>query len=229
MRHFFMKEQGNTIVEATIVYPVTIFVFFVLLYASLFLCQRANLQANLEDALIYYKNAGTDTYVSVDDKMRFYKEGETIHAKGNCYEVPGKLNPYRRIGKALGNALGFEEISSDKFSQFFHSSCGHMFFYTGKNVQVELESVTDALLYKKITAKATQTLKSPINLAIVGATHKMTIVAKATVVVVDGDDMIRDIDFAGDVIKDTKFGTAVSEVAGKAMNFYDDLKEKLGI
>lgn len=229
MRHFFTKEQGDTIVEATIVYPLTIFVFFVLLYASLFLCQRANLQANLEDALIYYKNVGTDTYVSVEDKMRFYKEGETIHAKGNRYEVSGKLNPYRRIGKVLGNALGFEEISSDKFSQFFHSSCGHMFFYTGKNVRVELESVTDALLYKKITAKATQTLESPINLAIVGATHKMTVVAKATVVVVDGDDMIRDIDFAGDVIKDTKFGAAATDLAGKALNFYEDLKEKLGI
>lgn len=229
MRRFLTKEQGDTIVEATIVYPVTILVFFVLLYASIFLCQRANLQANLEDALIYYKNVGTDTYVYVNDKMTFQKEGETISADGNHYEVSQKLNPYRRIGKAIGNAVGYEEISSDKFSEFFHSSCGHMFFYSGKNVKVELESVTDAVLYRKIKARATQTVETPINIAMVGATNSMTIAAEATVIVIDGDDTIRDIDFAGDIIKNTKLGEAVTDAAGKAMDYYDELKGKLGI
>lgn len=229
MRRFWKKEQGDTIVEATIVYPVTIMVFFVLLYASIFLCQRANLQANLEDALVYYKNVGTDTYVYVNDKMAFHKEGETISADGNRYEVSRKLNPYRRIGKAIGNAIGYEEINSGKFSEFFHSSCGHMFFSRGSNVKVELESVTDAIIYKKIKAKATQTVETPINIAMVGAANSMTIAAEATVVVIDGDDTIRDIDFAGDIVKNTKFGEAVTDVAGKAMDYYEKLKEKLGI
>lgn len=222
-------ENGNTIVEASIVYPITIFVFFVLFYSALFLCQRANLQANLEDALIYYKNVGTDTYVSVNDSMVFSNEGDTVAATGNEYRVTAKLNPYRRVGKAVTNAIGFKEINSDDFSKFFHSSYGHMFFDNGNNVEVELVKVTDAILYKKITARATQTVQSPINIAIVGAKNSMVISAEATVVVVDGDDMIRDIDFAVDMVEKTKLGEAAKEVAGKAMGFYDDLKETLGI
>ena len=74
-----------------------------------------------------------------------------------------------------------------------------------------------------------QTVESPVNIAIVGATNKMTITAEATVVIVDGDDMIRDIDFAGDMIKDTQFGVAAAEAAGKALDFYKNLKAKLGI
>lgn len=229
MKRFLKCEQGDTIVEATIVYPLTFFVFFVLLYASIFLCQRANLQANLEDALIYYKNAGTDTYVSADDKMSFFRDDVTISAEGSHYDASQKLNPYRRIAKAIGNAFGSDEISASDFSNFFHSSVGHMFFDEGNNVNVELVKVMDTALYKEITARAAQTVESPVNIAIVGATNKMTITAEATVVIVDGDDMIRDIDFAGDMIKDTKFGVAAAEAAGKALEFYKKLKEKLGI
>lgn len=217
-------ESGHTIVEATIVYPVTIMVFFVLLYASLFLCQRANLQASLEDALVYYKHVGSDTYVTAGANLSFESDGTTIHATGNCYEPPKKLDPYRHIFRTLGGG----GAGGGDFAKFFRSAYSHMFFDNGSNVQVTLRT-EDYLIYRRLTATASQQLKTAVNIALVGAENTMDITAQAAVVVVDGDDMIRDIDFAGDIIEDTKLGKAVSGVVRKAVDFYNNFKTKMGI
>lgn len=225
MRSIDFKESGYTIVEATIVYPVTVMLFFVILYASLFLCQRANLQAKLEDALIYYKNEATDTFVSANESMIITKENELIKIAGNSYEVESSINPYRHIGAALGNAIGING-NQDKFSKLFHSRYGTMFFDDGENIKVEVISVTDAILYRKITVRATQQVSAPINLAFVGAENSMTLSAEATAIMVDGDDLIRDFDFAVDLVENTKVGKKAKELAGKAMEYYEKLKEK---
>lgn len=224
MKKIEKNESGHTIVEATIVYPVTILVFFVLLYASLFLCQRANLQANLEDALIYYKHVNSDTYVTAGSELSFEANGEEIFAVGNQYESPKKLDPYRHIFHTLTGG----NLSSSNFASFFRSAYGHMFFDDGSNVQVTLKE-NDYLIYRKLTATAKQTVESPINISFVGATNTVDITAQATVVVVDGDNMIRDIDFAGDILEDTRLGKAASGVAEKAVGFYNKFKEKFGI
>lgn len=215
-------ESGHTIVEATIIYPVTIILFFVLLYASLFVCQRANLQANLEDALIYYKNVDTDTYVMADKVMSFTTDGNTIAATGNTYTTPEKLDPYRHIFKTLGAG----QISSGDFKSFFLSSYSHMFFSDGSNIDVTITE-KDYLIYKRITATATQTVKSAINISMVGATNSVTISSTASAVVMDGDSMIRDIDFAKDIVSETKVGQKASEIVDKAVNLYNELKSKL--
>lgn len=225
------KEKGNTIVEATIVYPITIMTFFVLLYLSIFLCQRANLQANLEDALVYYKSVGTDTYVSVDSALSYNMEDITDHAKGNSYHVTEKLNPYRKLGNAL--AKGFlqavgSKTSESGFAKFFRSGSGHMFFDDGSNVSISYKE-NDFVIYKRITATATQTVKAPINLSMVGGKNSMVITAQATAVVVDGDDTIRDIDFAGHLIDNSVVGEKLRETVSKVTDFYGKLKEKMGI
>ena len=231
MYKILKSQKGYAIVEATVIYPITIMTFFVLLYLSLFLCQRANLQANLEDALIYYKNVGSDSYVSVDSKMGFTDEEVTVSAKGNSYHVNGKLNPYRKLGNALvkgfQEAVGIQTGESD-FTKFFRSSSGHMFFDDGSNVSITYNE-DDFVIYKRITATATQTVNAPINLAMVGGKNAMVISAQASVVVVDGDDMIRDIDFAGHLIDNSVVGEKIREVTGKITEFYGKLKEKLGI
>lgn len=61
------KEKGHIAVEAIIILPIAVLSTLLLLYLSLFLFQRASLQAALETTLVYYKNTVTDTYVT---KMR---------------------------------------------------------------------------------------------------------------------------------------------------------------
>ena len=224
MREKNNNEIGHTIVEATIIYPITIMLFFVLLYGALFVCQSANLQASLEDALVYYKNVGSDTYVKVGDTLSFETDGNTIHEYGGQYGTTKKLDPYRHIFSTFTR----DTINGTDFKNFFLSSYKHMFFSDGSNIDVTIKE-EDYLIYKRVTATATQKVEAPINIAMVGADNSLNITANASVVVMDGDSMIRDVDFAKDAISQTKLGKKVKELVGKAKDLYVKMKDKLGV
>ena len=101
-----------------------------------------------------------------------------------------------------------------------------MFFDDGSNVSISYKE-NDFVIYKRITATATQTVKAPINLSMVGGKNSMVITAQATAVVVDGDDAIRDIDFAGHLIDNSVVGEKLRETVSKVTDFYGKLKEKI--
>ena len=47
--------------------------------------------------------------------------------------------------------------------------------------------------------------------------------------ITNGDDFIRNIDFAVDIVEDTKIGQAAGQFVDKVKNFYDKFKEKFGV
>ena len=52
-----LKDQkGDVVVEAAVIFPAAILMVIILLYLSIILFQKANLQAGLETALTYYKS-----------------------------------------------------------------------------------------------------------------------------------------------------------------------------
>ena len=55
MYKLWKEQDGLAIVEATILLPFCFIMVIAIYYASIFMCQKANLQANLQTALIYYK------------------------------------------------------------------------------------------------------------------------------------------------------------------------------
>lgn len=57
----------------------------------------------------------------------------------------------------------------------------------------------------------------------------MVIEASGTVVVSDGDEFIRDVDFAIDIIEDTKLGELAQNAVGKVTEFYNSFKDKFNI
>ena len=103
-----------------------------------------------------------------------------------------------------------------------------MFFDSGENVQLSAES-KNYIVYKTITATATQTVKPAISLKMVGGRDTITISATATAVVTNGDDFIRNTDFVVDIVSKTKLGQKASERVDKAIDFYDSFKKKFNI
>lgn len=219
MREFCKDEVGLAIVEATMLLPICMIMVIALYYAAIFMCQKANLQANLQNALIYYKNVESDTYVEAFDEMAYVSAGGMVSAAGSSYGEPAYLFPYRFFG------MSFEASS---FQSFFRSMCGNMFFDDGSNVQLEAME-TNYVIYKAITATATQTVKPAVSLAMVGVKDQMTISVTGTVVISDADEFIRDVDFAIDIIEDTAIGQAAGELVDKAVEFYNTFKEKFHI
>ena len=219
MREFHKSERGLAVVEATILLPFCIIMVIAVYYASIFMCQRANLQANLQNALIYYKNVESDTYVTANATMDYSNSSNTVTAVGSGYSTPQELFPYRFFGMKF-NKAGFES--------FFRSVCGHMFFDTGDNVVLEVDK-TNFVIYKTITATATQTVQPAISLSMLGLSNEIVISVTGEVVVNDADDFIRNVDFVIDIINETWLGQKASGMVDQAVEWYNKFKAKFNI
>ena len=121
--------------------------------------------------------------------------------------------------------MKFDEGS---FETFFRSMYKYMFFDDGESVEFKPKK-TNYIIYKEISVTATQTIKPAINLAMVGADNEIEIVVTGKAVVSDGDDFIRNVDFAVDIFNQTSLGKKAQELVGKAKEFYDKFKEKFHI
>lgn len=215
MRKFIKEERGLAVVEATLLLPFCMIMVIAVFYAAIFMCQKANLQANLQNSLIYYKNVSSDTFVQADGKISYTGDTGT-DASGSSYSVDGKKFPYRFLG------MSFESSSMESF---FRSMCGYMFFDMGENVQFTAKS-ENYVVYKMITATATQTVKPAINLSMVGASNEMTITVTGKAVVNDADELIRNVDFVVDIVADTKLGQQISSLAQKVSDAYTKFTSK---
>lgn len=217
MQTFRKSEQGTAMVEATLMLPFCMIMIVGVLYAALYLCQKANIQSNLETALLYYKAAESDTYVESKSQMEY--SGNGLEAAGSNFGEIRYLNPYRFF---------FMDFKESDYKSFFKSICGHMFFDTGESVAITAQK-HNYVFYKSIEATATQTVKPPINLSMVGGPQAMTIEVTGEIVINDGDDFIRNVDFAIDMLADTKLGKFVQGIGQKTQEIYGKFKDVLHV
>lgn len=215
------KECGLVVVEATIILPIAILSVILLLYLSLFLFQRANLQACLETSLVYYKNTVTDTYVTKNSELEYTITGNDTMASGNSYSATEPLNPYRGLF-GDGHHLGDEEA----FKDYFRSVAGNMLFDDDLSLTIDYSNY---VILKQLKVTATQTVEAPIDFGILGVDNQYEISAAARVNVVDHDDMIRNVDYAIDIIEDTKLGELARNFAAKFTEAYGKMKEILKV
>lgn len=223
MRKFSLKkEYGGIEVEAVFILPIAILSTILLLFLSLFMFQRANLQASLETALVYYKNTITDAHVKQNEKMKYVKTENSSVASGNSYSVEDSLNPYRGI---LGT--GYKSLASEMdFEEYFRSIAKGMLFDENMSFDVK---VTNYVLFKRMEVTVTQKIKAPINFDLLGVNNELTISATSQVNIVDHDDMIRNVDYAIDIVEDTKLGNLARDFASKFGVIYGQFTSALGI
>ena len=214
------QEQGSAEVEAVIILPIAILSVAMLLYLSLFLFQRANLQACLETALVYYKNTVTDTYVKKNDTVNYTQADQSYIGAGNSYAAAEPLSPYRGI---LGD--GGNLNSSEGFEKYFRSVAGKMLFNEGLEVEIDY---TNYVFLKQFEVTAVQDVSFPLDLSILGIGREYKISATARVAVADHDSTIRDVDYAIDILEDTKLGDIARDCAKKVGDAFQKMKDILG-
>lgn len=214
------KERGAVEVEVTVILPVAILSVAMLLYLSLFLFQRANLQACLETALVYYKNEVTDTYVTKDSQVGYVKNEDSYMGAGNSYSVTGPLDPYLGTFGDKGNLN-----DDDAFKTYFFSVAGRMLFSDNLSLSIDYSNY---VLLKQFEVTAAQEVSFPLDLSILGIGKEYQITATARVAVSDHESMIRNVDYAIDLLEDTKLGEMAKGLAQKVGDAYKKLKELLG-
>ncbi len=214
------REQGSAEVEAIIILPIAILSVAMLLYLSLFLFQRANLQACLETVLVYYKNTVTDTYVKKAGTVKYAQADNNYIGAGNSYSAAEPLSPYRGMFGDGGNLNSREE-----FEKYFRSVAGNMLFNRGLEVEIDY---TNYVFLKQFEVTAIQDVSFPLDLSILGIGREYKISATARVAVADHDSTIRDVDYAIDILEDTKLGEIAKDFAEKVGKAFQKMKDILG-
>ena len=215
------KEEGAVEVEATVILPLAVLSIVFLLYLSLFLFQRANLQAALETSIIYYRNSVTDPYVTRNSAVVYSAaEGNAVGA-GNSYEASRPLNPYRGMFGDSGN-LG----SQSDFEKYFHSVTGNMLFNDDLSLTITYHN---GLIADEFEVTAVQKVVFPMDLSLIGVGKEYEITATARVAAVDHDALIRDADYAIDLVEDSRIGEYAKSIAAKVSEAYGKFKSILGV
>ena len=216
------KESGAVEVEATFILPMAILSVILLLYLSLFMCQKANLQAGLETSLVYFKNTMTDAYVTQTVGLTSVLEDSIYKASGNSYAVNGVLNPYEGL---FGDP--YDMSNDQKFEDYFRTVAGNMLFDDGDDLKISVD-YSNGIIYKEMEVTAVQMVEAPIDFSFIGVGNGYEISATARVVVMDSEDMIRNVDYAIDIVEDTKIGEWANNLVESISSTYQKFRKLLG-
>jgi hypothetical protein len=191
-------------------------------FAAIYVCQKANLQANMQNTLIYYKNTYSDTFIGVADEPSYSQaDGKDIMESVNKYDASKFKNPYRFFMMDKPGS-GFEKL--------FKTMYGHMFFASPDNENITVKvKTTNYVVYQALTVDVEQSFEPAVSLAMVGVDNKMNITVSGTVVISDGDDFIRNTDLVIDIIENTEIGKAAKEIVSDAVKVYEKFKDVFGV
>ena len=218
MRYKDKKEQGDVVVEATIILPIAIFCVIFLLYTSIFICQKALLQSALETSVVYFKNTLTDNYVSQNDTVTYTTGEDSVVAQGNSYLADQPINPY---GKFF---VGEKKLSPSEFEKYFDSIAKNLLYKEHLTLTIDYSNY---ILFKEIRVTAEQILEFPIDLSAIGISGDVNLSAAVRVAVVDHDELIRNTDYAIDILEDTKVGEVAGKIASKVGEVYNKMRSCL--
>lgn len=218
MMNTLKNQKGDVVVEAAVIFPAAILMVIILLYLSIILFQKANLQAGLETALTYYKSTVTDMYVSAQKAAVYEAKDGTTSADGNTYNATTPINPYDEL---FGN---LHKLNETDFTAFFNSVAGNMLFPGEVEITFNYKNY---VIYKELEASAVQTIELPIDFSFIGLDNKYTITANAKNAVSDHDDMIRNTDYAVALLKKNELGEAAFNIADKVRELYEKFSKLL--
>lgn len=218
MKYNDKNEQGEVVVEATIILPIAILCVIFLLYTSLFIFQKAILQSALETSVVYFKNTLTDNYVSQNETVTYTTGDDGTTAQGNSYQVSGPLNPYNKF------TITDKKLSQQEFEKYFYSIAKNLLYKDNLTLSIDYSNY---ILLKEIRVTAEQVLEFPIDLSIIGISGDVNLSAAARVAVVDHDELIRNADYAIDILEDSKVGEVAGKLASKIGAVYNKMRDKL--
>lgn len=218
MKYKNKNEQGDVVVEATVILPIAILCVIFLLYTSIFICQKALLQSALETSVVYFKNTLTDNYVSQNEAVTYTTGEDSVVAQGNSYSATQPLNPYAKY------VVGKKKLSQSEFETYFNSIAKNLLYK--ENLELKID-YSNYILFKEIKVTAKQQLKFPIDLSVIGIDGDVDLSAAVRVAVVDHDELIRNTDYAIDILEDTKVGEVAGKIASKVSEVYNKMRECL--
>lgn len=217
MKKFFKDQRGAfLIVEAAIIYPIMLVMIMSLLFISMMLAMKANMQSALEISLMYYRNELTDTYTVFIDDLGKNNAADTNFTKLN--EPRGWSNIYVNAVSEI-----FDKPDNEKFKKMFFNNYKFLNFSSGERggtfnstgIEVNIESGGNFIIYRELKATAEQTITLPFINGIFGIDNKFVISSSAKIIVSDGVSVMRITDVVDYAMHKTGADTKLEEFADK--------------
>ena len=196
MRVFAYNTRGDAVVEATILFPVMIFIFAGLVLLAVYLPTRSALQQATQYAATAIATEWSDTWLFFDESsMGFYWEHD-INRLDNVYT---SLFSSARDPEAIA-----QDIVADIEGRSISSKSGDL------TVRAHYEN---HILYREIIVTAAREFSVPVNLSIIRFPETIPITVSSTAVVQDGEEFVRNAAMAADFVEFVKERFGLSDLS----------------
>lgn len=203
------NKSGMVIVEASIVFPIMLFVLILLIYMGNAFYEKAQI-----DSIVVQKAISGSNYCS-DPLLEALKINN--NALPSCSEL--ETEPYRYIFGGRGDieAMISSEIEaaiSTGTSTFFSNMSP-----TIKTPSSEIAKFNNYVVYSTFSVNVEYVIKFPISFLGEDTPPILTITSGAEVPVGDPAEFIRNTDMVIDYFHGTKIGQSISDAFGKLNDF----------
>lgn len=194
LRRSVKNTNGDAVVEATILFPIMIMIFSALVLLAMYLPQRMLLQEVAQYTATAVAAEASDTYVAFDDN-------------GNRIRKAPDISVYVTAFKGI---FGSGDLQ-DHAQQIANYMAQNAIMPVSSQIIAEVE-VKNFVVYKEIAVTLTQTVPMPVDLSFIGFPTELRIEQQAGAVVQNGDEFVRNVDIAKDMVVwlDSKFGISQS-------------------
>lgn len=222
-RTFWKDTRGDAVVEATILFPIIFMIFAGLMLMAVYLPTRALLQRATQYAATALATERSDTWLRCDPETGEYYWLEDKDDLGTVYStVFGALK-----GNNRDEALAAEQLV-EKIEGKGRKKDSKNQKEDSEDLEVEY-GVLNYIVYKEIIVTATKTIKMPVDLSFVGLKNEIPITVSSTAVVQNGDEFVRNIDLAVDLVSDLSEKYGLDKTFGKVGEFLNKFNKLLGI
>ena len=206
MKKILNDNSGVVIVEASIVFPIMLFVILMMLYMGNIYYQQAKLNSVVDVAAI--KGAAYCADPMLDD----------IEKTGSVPKTNNDVQPYRYL-------FGVSDVESkmQKYVEDQYKNAGDGFF--GSMAPIPSTIICDATFNNSVimysfTVEATYDIKVPLRFMGTEAPTIVSLSAKATAPVNDNGEFINNLDMALDYYESSGLSKKVSAVTDKIKDFF---------
>jgi len=200
-----INENGVVIVEASIVFPIVLFVVLLMIYMGNVYYQQAKLNSIVDIAAI--KGAAYCADPMLDD----------IEASGSVPTKYNDIQPYRYL-------FGVSDVETkmQKYISEQYKSAGDGFFGSMAPLSIKCEAnFNNSVIMYSFTVEATYDIKVPLRFMGTEAPKMVSLSAKATAPVNDNAEFINNIDMALDYYESSGLSQKVSAAADKIKGFFN--------
>jgi len=211
---FINDTKGDAVVEAAILFPIIIMIFAALVLTAIYLPQRAILQEAAQIAAVAIATERSDTW------MAFSDNGDKL-ARHNQPRLPNVYVDFFRgvfYNRTAGNSKAQSLVQYLAARGIVRSPGG-----------IEIEyNVVNYIIYQEVVITVRQTIPMPVNLSFIGFPADLELTQEARAVVQNGDEFVRNLDIAHDLVLwiAEKFGG--SETFGGALGKITDVGRWFG-